>query len=339
MDMKRILTIFIALLAAAGCSKENSGGEAGAVEIKLASKTMTVATKAPFEGVVGSGNELKAFIPVSATFGNYAAPYDGSHGYMKFADNGTTAAGFVSSADWTTPAPKYYDADASKPVYMCGLYPHYVWGITLSTTAAATIDGKSDLMAAKQVTSTKLDVQSGGTIKTLDFKHLLTKLDIELMAENADAKEAWGAVTSLVLSKAGTAEPANTATVTLSDGTATFSGAADTKCYKTDDAEISATSKLELPVSPSKAEAYTLCQPVNASTGSGHYTLEVTTENHASAYEIPLTISYNAGFSGDKSSTAGQAFTVTLTFKSSTIQAKATVAEWEDAGTATGTIQ
>ena len=337
--MKRILTIFIALLAAAGCSKENSGGEAGAVEIKLASKTMTVATKAPFEGVVGSGNELRAFIPVSATSGNYAAPYAGSHGYMKFADNATTAAGFVSSADWTTPAPKYYDADASKPVYMCGLYPHDVWRTTLSTTAAATIDGKSDLMAAKEVASTKLDVQSGGTIKTLDFKHLLTKLDIELMAENADAKESWGAVTSLVLSKAGTAEPANTATVTLSDGTATFSGAADTKCYKTDDAEISATSKLELPVSPSKAEAYTLCQPVNASTGSGHYTLEVTTENHTSAYGIPLTISYNADFSGDKSSTAGQAFTVTLTFKSSTIQAKATVAEWEDAGTATGTIQ
>lgn len=336
--MKRIFLPLMAVAMLASCSEDASDMNVtgGQPEIKLASQALDVTTKAPFEGTIGSGNPLRAFVPASSTPGDYTMPYDGTHGYMQFADNGTTAVGFVSSTDWSTPASKQYPADENEYVYLCGLYPYDVWSAP-TTTATATIDGKTDLMAAEEVKTNKKDVQTGGTPKTLQFKHLLTRLNLEIAAENQDAKDAWGNVTSLKLTKVLNNQPANQAKATLADGTAIFSGTADTPCYTDGDGAIT---NLELPItSADPAKAYVLCQPVDASTGTGHYTLAVTTTEYTDSYEIPLTLNYDQGFQGEKTSTTGQAFTVTLTFKATTIQAKAEVTPWEEAGSSEGIVQ
>lgn len=339
--MRKFLFPLLAAAALVGCSKEDSGSGVpqndGPVEIKLASKAMTVTTRAPFEGDISSSNKLQALVPASTTSGDYSSPYGDSHACMVFADQGTTAVGFVGS-DGSTPAPKYYPANGGN-VYLCGLYPHDKWG-TPTTAASATIDGKTDLMYAKEVTTTKTDVQTGGTPKTLAFNHLLTKLDIVLLAESETAKTTWGKVTSLKLTKQGTAAPHNSVSVTFADGNATTSGSAADgfDCYL--NGGDTPVSSQELVVgSSTDAVAYVLCAPVNAETGTDHYTMSVATENNPSAIEVPLTLQYAGDFDGSKISTAGQAFKVTLTFKSTQIEAKATVTAWKEAGTATGDIQ
>lgn len=342
--MRKFLFPLLAAAALVGCSKEDSGSGVpqndGPVEIKLASKAMTVTTRAPFEGDISSNNKLQALVPASTTSGDYSSPYptDGSHAYMVFADQGTTAVGFVGS-DGSTRAPKYYPADGGN-VYLCGLYPHDKWGAP-TTAASATIDGKTDLMYAKEVTTTKTDVQADGTPKTLAFNHLLTKLDIVLLADSETAKTTWGKVTSLKLTKQGTDAPHNSVSVAFADGKATTSGSAADgfDCYLNSGDTPVSSQELKVVGSSTDAVAYVLCAPVNASTGSDHYTLSVATENNSSAIEVPLTLNYDSNFDGDETSTAGQAFKVTLTFKSTQIEAKATVTAWKEAGTATGDIQ
>lgn len=312
--MKKVFIVLIAVSALAACSKEPGGTADGRVEIKLASKALTVSTKTPFDGTIGTDNPLLAFVPVTAgAEGDYTTPLDGSHGYMKFTDNGTSAVGFVTK-DGSTPAPKYYPADGSK-VYLCGLFPHDAWSENPETTASATIDGKSDLMSAPQIATTKVDVQQGGTPETLEFKHLLTRLNIEMTADDAVALESWGDVTGLTLVKVGKDIPANSAAVTLSVGEASFSGEAPTQCYTLSDAAITADAPVSLSSDKQNpAEAYVLCEPVDAEANDTDYTLSVTTTKNTTPYEIPLELVFDADFTGDKSDTAGQSFTVTLTF-------------------------
>lgn len=336
--MKKVFIVLIAVSALAACSKEPGGTADGRVEIKLASKTLTVSTKTPFDGTIGTNNSLLAFVPVTADAeGDYTTPLDGSHGYMNFTDNGNSAVGFVSK-DGSTPAPKYYPADGSE-VYLCGLFPHDVW-LEPTTTAKATIDGKSDLMSAPQIATTKVDVQQGGTPETLEFRHLLTRLNIEMTADDAVALESWGDVTGLTLVKVGKDNPANSAAVTLSDGDASFSGEAPTQCYTLSDAAITADAPVSLSSDKQNpAKAYVLCEPVDAENNDTDYTLSVTTTKNTTPYEIPLELVFDADFTEDKSDTAGQSFTVTLTFKATQIMAKAIVTPWEDAGTSTGVVQ
>lgn len=336
--MKKVFIVLIAVSALAACSKEPGGTADGRVEIKLASKTLTVSTKTPFDGTIGTRNPLLAFVPVTADAeGDYTTPLDGSHGYMNFTDSGTSAVGFVSK-DGSTPAPKYYPADGSE-VYLCGLFPHDAW-TEPTTTASATIDGKSDLMSTLQIATTKVDVQQGGTPETLEFKHLLTRLNIEMTADDAVALESWGDVTGLTLVKVGKDIPANSAAVTLSVGEASFSGEAPTQCYTLSDATITADAPVSLSSDKQNpAKAYVLCEPVDAENNDTDYTLSVTTTKNTTPYEIPLELVFDADFTEDKSDTAGQSFTVTLTFKATQIMAKAIVTPWEDAGTSTGVVQ
>lgn len=339
--MKKFIFSLLTIIVLVSCSKENPNSDGRydeRVEIKVSSQALEIVSRSPYEGNIVSNKPLRTFIPVSSDQGDYTTPYEGSHGYMQFSDNGISAVGFVDKKDWETSAAKHYPANASK-VYLCGLFPHDAWGTAPKTTAEATFDGKTDLMAAKEIATTKEDVQTGGLPKTLEFKHLLTQLRIKPTAENADAKNVWGDITSLKLIKVGENDPANQAIVTLASGEVKFGGENATNCYTTNDEEISNDQPLTLEISSSIPTAYTLCQPVNASTGTNHYTLEIITTGHQTPYIIPLTLEYKLEYEGNKTSTAGQAFEITLTFKTSTIQAKATIDQWKDAGTSEGIIQ
>ncbi|MFR3488417.1 MAG: hypothetical protein ACLTTP_03505 [Alistipes ihumii] len=86
--------------------------------------------------------------------------------------------------------------------------------------------------------------------------------------------------------------------------------------------------------------AYSLVAPITA-TGTGDFKLKITTQKDAESplvneVAVDLKDMSSSTFTGD---TQGKAFEITLTFKATEIQAKASVKEWEKAGTATGEIK
>ena len=337
--MKKVFLSALAIAAMASCSKtELSNTPDGSVEIKAKSTALSISTKSPYEGAISSGNPLTAQVLVSKTDGNYTSRY--CNGEMTFSDDGTTEASFAT--------PQYYPADGSV-LYLCGLYPSDLggWG-TVTESASRTFDGKTDIMAAAQQQSSKSEAQAG-TYPTMQFKHLLTKLVVKLVAEDDAAVTAWGNVTDISLVGVnGSQKPYSKVEVTLQDGTAVtgsaFSTTVENFSFYTmtenayNDVAFSAQT-LALTKTAANA-AYSLVAPITA-TGTGDFKLKITTQKDA---ESPLVNEVAVDLKGTSSSTftgdtQGKAFEITLTFKATEIQAKASVKEWEKAGTATGEIK
>lgn len=344
--MKKVLFSLLALAAMVGCSKSEltsrpDGSRDENVEIKVKSVARSIETRAPFEGEIAEANKLTARVLVSKTESDYTTPYHS--GDMTFADNGTTYVGF----DGENKA--YYPADGST-LYLCGLYPADVSWTGITTEANYVFDGKTDLMAAAQQSSSKADVQ-GGTHPTLTFKHLLTKLVVEIVAENQAAIDTWGDVTEITLSAAAGANVFNKATVTLSDGTAPTATAFSQQAVNglpfytiTDGAygDTAFTAQTYTLTTPDPvAAAYSLVTPITA-TGTNDYKIKVTTKKGAEAAltnEVAIGLKKkdaDAAFEGD---TQGKAFTITLTFKATDIDAAAKVTAWEDGGSSDVEIQ
>ena len=76
-----------------------------------------------------------------------------------------------------------------------------------------------------------------------------------------------------------------------------------------------------------------------AGINASEYTLSVITSARSEAIDVPLSLVNNEGSELSGTNTMGQAFAVTLTFKATQIEAKATVTDWVNGGTASGDIQ
>lgn len=358
--MKQLFFSLLAVAAMASCSKSELAMRPeviGDVEIMAKSHALSIdadaSSRAPFEGTIDgtSNNSLTAQVLASKTSGDYSTLYNDPNGTpamsdkMIFNDNGTTQVGFD-----TTPA--YFPADGSK-IYLMGFYPYTGWTKRQNDDNkdchTFTITGKEDLMVAAEKGTDKAEAQAG-TFPTLEFKHLLTKLDITLVAEDQAAIDAWGAVTDIYLSKALDANIKDRVWVKYADATVDFTvlntPTESLACYTMDASSGTAvatdtafsTQTVALTTTGAHA-AYVLATPVTA-TGTNDYTLGVKTANHTDPFVVKVNlkdISNNTqAFTGD---TAGKAFAVTLTFKATEIEAKATVTEWVNGGTADEEIQ
>ena len=334
--MKKLILSLAALAALASCSsnEENENLEINnndPVEIKVGRASLEATTKAPIEGTIGSAT-LSSFTPkvlASGTADNYSNVLANGNGTITFTDNGTTVKGFDTN-------PVYFPGNGI--AYLVGLYPVDGWS-DFTTEGTITINGNNDIMAAKQVTTTKDEVLAG-TFQTLAFNHLLSKLQVNIVADVEASIAGWGKITNIQLSKALTDAPNTTATVNLKEGTATYGGAKQAlDFYKWDGSSYSdnkfSTDGQTLTTTPTAA-AYVLCAPVNA-TGNDDYTLKIMTETKPEGIEVPLDfVKDEAPVTG---LTTGKEFTITLTFKSTVIQALATVQDWVDGGTASGDVQ
>lgn len=337
--MKKVFLSALAIAAMASCSKtELSNTPDGSVEIKAKSTALSISTKSPYEGTISSGNPLTAQVLVSKTDGNYTLRY--CDGEMTFSDDDTTEASFAT--------PQYYPADGSV-LYLCGLYPSDLggWG-TVTESASRTFDGKTDIMAAAQQQSSKSEAQTG-TYPTMQFKHLLTKLVVKLVAEDDAAVTAWGNVTDISLVEVnGSQKPYSKVEVTLQDGTAVTGSAFSTTVKNfsfytmTENAynDVAFSAQTLALTKTAANAAYSLVAPITA-TGTGDFKLKITTQKDAESplvneVAVDLKDTSSSTFTGD---TQGKAFEITLTFKATEIQAKASVKEWGKAGTATGEIK
>lgn len=349
--MKKLYVPVLALLTLASCSKSELANrpvvENDMVEIMATSKALTIETRAPFEGQIADGNNLTAVVLGSTTSGDYTETTPRyCDGEMTFANN-TTAASFAT--------PQYYPvSDAT--IFLCALYPTALadWK-DIATKAKYTFDGKTDVMAAAEV-SGKKSTAMAGTVPSFTFNHLLTKLIVKVKAENEAAQNVWGDITGITLVKAMNGDVFDTAEVTLATGAATtgtaFSNPAadgmafyriDAAAY-TDNAVDDADNKIALTTTAEEV-AYSLVAPITAENGVKHFTLSVDTklgetvttkEVSFDLYKAKVGEEDPAVFSGD---TQGKAFEITLTFKATEIVATATVTDWVKGGNSEVEIQ
>ena len=350
--MKKIYLPFLAAMALAGCTQNevaDNTTNADNVELKLKSTALAIdaGTRAPFEGNKGTvALPLVAKVLVKNESGDYTALYNTADDKITFTDDGQT--GFATT-------PYYYPADGTN-LHICGLYPYAVtgtgsgkWSLT-AMNAAFEFNGSHDVMAAAQVATTKAQAQAG-TYPTLAFAHLLTKLVIKVVASEDAAITAWGNVTKIELVKAKGSAPNSKATVTLATGSAaraTFSTVlnpfpfyAVTTSGTTYTNTAFTGQTLELTTDP-VVVAYSLVAPVLADGGSAagtaDFELKVYTVNATAGVNVPVGLLTNASeaYAGE---TQGKAFEITLTFKSSGINAKASVTQWMLDGTSSPEIK
>ena len=314
----------------AACTKTGeiyTGTDEDQVEIKLKSTALSidVATKAPFDGTIGTpaGNNLTARVIASTATGNYATANVYADGNMTFTNDGTNEVGYSGT--------KYYYPANDDLLYFCGLYPATASWTALGTTTSLTFSGTEDAMAAAETSGQKSTAQAG-THPALAFKHLLTKLVIKVVAEDAAAITAWGNITGITLTAAnGATTLRNQVAVDLKAGaaatTTAFSGTGTSFPFYGTRSDAVLTSYTL--TSTAVEIAYSMVAPIVA-TGTDDFTLNVKTVNNTTGATVKLALT-----SGD---TQGKSYTITLTFKATEIKATATVTDWVDVPLATDVI-
>lgn len=339
--MKKFLflfTVIAALMNFASCSNGDNPIDVvdpdKPVEIKVSGRALDVVagTRAPFEEITAS-NKLLAKVMASETSSKYETADVLHDNTMEFGP--TDPVGFDT--------PKAYP-HATNPVYLVGLYPSTTWSAVANDNETSfTFTGIEDVMASTEVATVKDDV-ADNTHKSLTFHHLLTRLNLTIKAKDADAEDAWGAVTSLQV-----VSPGNVATVELGTGSESPSSVAPTTVFTggdkvftfctigTDTPFCSTSSAYTWPTTaPTEAQSYALVAPQNNTatpTTPIVYTINIKTVNYSTedrVVSVPLKVSTGgADFVGN---TAGQKFEVVLTFTASNIEATATVKPWNPGG-------
>lgn len=332
----RYLTVWIITAALlTGCTKQSiEYRDTSAIPLAAQGRSVEAITRAPIEGALSASNTLKARVVVSATTGDYTALY--ADGTMTFDGSTTVPTKFdpLSVTGVTN-----YPASGST-LHFWGLYPDAGWS-TPAVTSSFTFTGKEDVMNASEKTGNK-NLAAAGTHPALAFEHLLTLLEIEVVAADAATAATWGELTQITLTGAASGTFPNSVTVSPAVGTAPlFSGSVatwSTYCYTAatpptaTDTPFSSQS-LAIPTASAKV-AYTMTAPITA-TGTNDYTLSVTTQpatgSAITAANIPINLktTLGAAFTG---STAGKKFTVRLTFRATSLQAIATLTPWSDGG-------
>lgn len=343
--MKKLLTLTVlTTITLAGCNNDESPSvpETSAGQIRFGAQAMTATTKAPFEGTISSSNTLTAYVIGSGTSNSYGTIYKDAKsveakGAITFTDNGTTQSGFSTGVEWP--------AVESTTLYFRGFYPASSAWNAEENSATASVDGKTDLMNAPEISGSKTSTET--TPLLFKFSHLLTKLHVKVLG-NATTADDWGQIAKIELSKAVNQVPANLLTYTYEGEGFVFSGSVETPFYKVTDGESVSYSDdafdgmtYDIPTTSTLA-AYALVAPVTGVAGSGNekdeYTLKVTTTKGTavSGKEVAINLQGTDGkdFIG---STAGKKFDITIQFlKAGQITATATVTDWVDGGSGSG---
>lgn len=324
--MKKTFLIALAgILGLLSCTREQTPQVQKEILLQAGVGGLDIATKAPYTfTTLSNENYLDADVWVSTTDGSYPDYSDNGEGDNTIAYHNT--AHFVSNTLQGMVHAIYYPSDPNTlPVYLCGLYPQSAWNLSGGGTSAvsATVDGKTDLMLAPQV-STNLQSTNNNIYPTLAFGHLLTWLRIYVKAEDANMVGAWGALQSISLQSAN-----NSVNATLSTGAAAFSGSASVPCYCTGNNTAFSGQSYTLTTSAVE-KAYVLCAPVTATNSGNEYNLIVSTANRAELV-VPVNLKAAGGVEDFTGSTAGRQFSVTLNFRSGSVATATSVAAAVDA--------
>lgn len=348
--MKKFLTLMAVATTAmcfTGCSKsdgidsEVDNGSNKPAEIKVGGRALSITPGANTRKPVEDGT---AAYPLTARVlaSNATTTYVGSD-LVK--DGPMTFLAAATSTGFDEGAVLYPSVTA--PVYLVGLYPASQpspaknWTIdTNGNKASYEFEGSQDVMATNEMTTTRNDVR-GDNYKKLTFHHLLTRLNLKFQAQNATAQGLWGDVKSIKVKS-----PNNLVTVTFKTEDSTVptylftGGPTDLSFFEY--GTNSVLGSTPLPLTATEPQSYSLVAPqVGAGAPPNNqviYKLIVTTDKHPDDYtiDVPLNAADGSAFTGD---TQGEQFTITLSFNTTDIKAKAEVTPWGTGGSGSGTIQ
>jgi len=330
--MKKSFLVIMSAAILASCSETDliergqSGGSDVAIEASSVHKSVSgeVDSRAPYVGTISDSNPLTARVLTSKVTANYSSANLHASGKMVF-KGGSSSYELPSVTVAQTKFPSSTDQ-----LYICGLHPLDTWTVS-GTTAAIALTGKEDVMSAPQQ-STSATLVKGGTVPSLQFSHLLTKLEVKLKAKTSAANGAWGDIQKVEILQAGGSALKNVATVTLETGVSAFSGTATsfTMCGMSETGGVASYTDVDFAghtlTETAVPVAYTLVAPFTAD-GSDDLKLRVTTQ-YLGTKEVNIDLTTYSGY------TAGYAFGITLTFnvEDETIEASATVIDWKTGG-------
>lgn len=232
----------------------------------------------------------------------------------QFANSGTSTSlprySYVNftSGEMTFPTSDVLPYTAGKATHAVGFWPKTGWTATDSNTKAQhTINGTDDLMFANKVTA-EADYKFT-TLEQLHFNHKLTWLKVRVTASSDEAITAWGKITSIKVASE------KTLTVTLNDGSETYSGFVDVAAGDPNTNAISlyddatgvslTTSAIEL--------GSAFCAP----TATATYKLIVKSKNETSGKIVTVNLKTlnNEAIASTIDATKGKEFIITLTFQ------------------------
>ncbi|MDR3117954.1 MAG: fimbrillin family protein [Mediterranea sp.] len=338
--MRKSYLIVLAATALVGCSKS----EITIVDsdnVKIAVNASEIATRAPFEGTISIANQLKARV-IADNMQNFVGEST-ANGTMTF--NSIDAVSYdIETTDGTT-----YFSGAS-PVYLFGLYPEG-WTYLNDGKANFTFTGKEDVMATNRIETRRTDVESSN-YKTLDFQHLLTKLEVKLFA-SAAAINLFGNIKAIKLvgniSGGGNVtnqiEVANNSSAYTDPLVVASKGTTASLDFYGLSLDVLDDNKLYTDVAVSDYTlttirdyvGYSMVAPVNATAAANEYFLAITTANKGIKYiGIDLKAVGGSDFTGN---TAGHSFLISIHFKSNNdIMVDVTVDDWDEQGEFQGEI-
>ena len=357
------------------CEKEiNRPGYDKNREIYLrASVEKGIESKAPVLNNPGNGKSLDVAVWASTT----------DDKYLNKDLNGTTSSEVAIHTTGhfvnTTPQllanaiyPKFNDVTST--VYFTAYHPQIGWSTNATgTNATFTFEGNEDVMFAPQVSG-----QYGTDINnspTLRFKHLLTLLSVEILAETEDVSLAWGKLESISIQNKDNAgmdsrveiDLTNIAVNTADPNASNYYDFIDRQYIKfsnsiskfnlysySDGSIYPPAGGIAIPDKDHTSEyekvAYVMCPPVEALVPSAdpldntkEYVITISTTNRSNiTVPVDLVESFDANtstttyFSG---STMGYHFTLKLLFKmGDKISVTATVKDWKNGGMGIGDL-
>lgn len=330
MKTKTISVLALALLITA-CSKDNDpingGGDDTKSEIVLGTKVTTRASvESDDDGILTLPTSLEvAFLRAeNAATANWASALAGDQAVEGTGPGriyATLAATTKESGSNTITFDKiqYYHGNLNIRSFLKGYYPEDAVLTKATTTpeyvtATWTIDGTHDLMVSSYFSENK---DKSGEAVPIVFNHLLSKITIKAIAENAAVVGRWGNITGVKIKS----QPTKITHI--------FNGSAENALAASvpENADIIIRKVTNGQVTNDPADALGL-STTSTSFGqamvlpAGTYSIEVTTSLGGTPAPIEATITNGAQ--------AGMNHEILLTFKTGEIVATTTVTAWKD---------
>lgn len=230
--------------------------------------------------------------------------------------------------------------DNDSPVYFVGLCPRSAdgWhakeaieGSGVYNVAHHLFYGNADVMFAKEVSN---HLSTSSNPPELTFRHVLTWIQFNVVADNSEAIEAWGQVQKITIASN------NEVNINLTSEKCSFakSGTNELSAYcinnKGENTDVEFKDQKINLTTTSQPVAYTLCAPVDAlpDDGLNEYSITIDTEYRPDT-KVSINLKAADGSTNFSGNTEGCQFTVTLRFKlGENIVTTARATEWQNAG-------
>lgn len=342
--MKHTYLPFLTLFVALGACDKSPVPDCGPVEIALAAavENTGISTRAPFTlNTPTADNPVTSAIWASTTSHSYKGSQSSEPGPESDTIDYHNSTCFTSGEKQLLDHQLFYPENKAT-VYFIGLCPRSQdgWSVDKSSSgkydiASHRFDGKTDVMYASEVSN---NLESSAILPKLTYRHMLTWIKFNVVADSNDAIDAWGKLNKITIVSN------DRANINVSTDTCTFDNlntALPAYCYKkgvsTDIAFEN--QSIELTTSPQEV-AYTLCGAVLAgdADGENEYSITIDTEYRPNT-TVPINLKKAGGTDNYAGNTGGCQFTVTLRFKlGENIVTTARATEWSNGGIGVSSI-